>query len=258
MVTIAKETNGFRLWRGRSESLGLFCVAVAIFVVMMLGSFVECDAQIGHPVMRKSSDFVFTPEQAAARIDGRLKINLKVDEKGDVTDADILAGPIWPCGKDPKKELGEFRSAAVKNARTFKFEPPWDEGKPVKSSIVLTVTVGDAYKRALAREDAKAHPEKCLKVCLINGGVVNGTAISLPKPLYPLMPAYGVVTVDVIIDETGKVIAAGTISGAAELHSRSREAACDAKFSPTTILGRPVRVTGLITYNYGSTFRLPK
>ena len=86
------------------------------------------------------------------------------------------------------------------------------------------------------------------------GGVLNGKAIRLPKPEYPTvakaMHASGVVVVQVLIDERGDVVSACTIAGARELQAVSEEAARGAKFTPTKLSGKPVRVLGVITYNF--------
>ena len=46
----------------------------------------------------------------------------------------------------------------------------------------------------------------------VSGGVLNGIALSLPSPIYPenarRLRTAGIVTVDVVVDETGKVISA--------------------------------------------------
>ena len=51
----------------------------------------------------------------------------------------------------------------------------------------------------------------------ISGGVLNGRAISLPPPAYPPIAkaahASGTVTVQVVVDEDGKVISAHAVSG---------------------------------------------
>ena len=51
----------------------------------------------------------------------------------------------------------------------------------------------------------------------ISGGVLNGKAISLPKPAYPPIAraahASGTVVVQVLIDENGNVISARAVSG---------------------------------------------
>ncbi|HEV7681656.1 MAG TPA: energy transducer TonB [Pyrinomonadaceae bacterium] len=86
------------------------------------------------------------------------------------------------------------------------------------------------------------------------GGILNGRAIRLPRPDYPSQAkarhAAGVVIVQVLIDEFGNVIAACAVSGHSTLLKASEQAAREAKFSPTKLSGKPVRVVGLITYNF--------
>jgi tetratricopeptide (TPR) repeat protein len=88
----------------------------------------------------------------------------------------------------------------------------------------------------------------------ITKGVVNGAAVSLPKPAYPLEArqnrASGAVNVQVLIDESGNVLHACAVDGAKELQQASEIAAYGAKFKPTTLSGKPVRVMGVIVYNY--------
>jgi len=88
----------------------------------------------------------------------------------------------------------------------------------------------------------------------ISGGVLNGRAIVLPRPDYPdearAARAAGTVVVQVVVDEYGNVTSAKAISGPPVLHQPSVAAALQAKFSPTTLMGEPVKVTGVITYNF--------
>jgi protein TonB len=88
----------------------------------------------------------------------------------------------------------------------------------------------------------------------ISGGVLNGKAISLPKPQYPPIArqahASGTVVVQVTIDENGGVISASAVSGHPLLRAVAVAAARGARFSPTKLSGQPVKVTGVITYNF--------
>jgi len=88
----------------------------------------------------------------------------------------------------------------------------------------------------------------------ISGGVLNGKAISLPKPNYPPIArqahASGTVVVQVTIDENGSVISAHAVSGHPLLQAVAVAAARGARFSPTKLSGQPVKVTGVITYNF--------
>jgi protein TonB len=88
----------------------------------------------------------------------------------------------------------------------------------------------------------------------VSGGVLNGRAILLPKPVYPQVAkssrATGLVVVEVVIDETGKVISAKAVDGPQMLRMAAVQAAQGARFSPTMLSGLPVKVTGQINYNF--------
>src|SRR6266540_4298792 len=89
----------------------------------------------------------------------------------------------------------------------------------------------------------------------ISGGVLNGKAISLPAPEYPAIArqakASGAVAVQVTVDENGAVISAHAVSGHPLLQAAAVVAARQARFSPTLLMGEPVKVTGIIAYNFG-------
>ena len=88
----------------------------------------------------------------------------------------------------------------------------------------------------------------------VSGGVLNGTALSLPAPTYPdaakRMRASGIVSVEVVLDESGKVISAIATSGPTMLRDVAVQAALKARFSPTKLSGQPVKVAGLINYKF--------
>ena len=88
----------------------------------------------------------------------------------------------------------------------------------------------------------------------VSGGVLNGVALSLPPPAYPdaakRSRTSGVVTVDVVLDETGKVVSATASSGPTMLRDAAVQAALKARFSPTKLSGQPVKVSGVINYKF--------
>jgi outer membrane biosynthesis protein TonB len=84
----------------------------------------------------------------------------------------------------------------------------------------------------------------------ISGGVLNGKAIYLPMPEVPAGEVNGVVLVAVLVDEQGTVVDARAVSGPAHLQTAAVAAARLARFSPTLLMGEPVRVTGTLSYNF--------
>ncbi|MGH9902360.1 MAG: TonB family protein [Pyrinomonadaceae bacterium] len=97
-------------------------------------------------------------------------------------------------------------------------------------------------------------PQPPRKVALISGGVLNGKALSKPEPAYPPVAraarAQGTVTVQILVDEQGRVISAQAVSGHPLLQQAAVAAARQARFSPTRLQGQPVKVSGVVTYNF--------
>ena len=88
----------------------------------------------------------------------------------------------------------------------------------------------------------------------ISGGVLNGKAVHLVQPPYPAIArsahACGAVNVQITIDENGNVLSARPVSGHPLLQAAAGAAARGSKFTPTKLSGQPVKVSGIIVYNF--------
>ena len=114
--------------------------------------------------------------------------------------------------------------------------------------------------------NSKAHPSGAFKVGesdesseaqspkSISKGMINNSAIFLAQPKKPptaiAVGASGAVNVEITIDEEGIVISAVASSGHPMLRAVSADAAKASKFKPTLLMGVPVRVSGIIVYNF--------
>ncbi|HEU4767571.1 MAG TPA: TonB family protein [Pyrinomonadaceae bacterium] len=116
-------------------------------------------------------------------------------------------------------------------------------------------SVVTAQEVRVSLEEPPPAPRPILKP--ISGGVLNGTAVLLPQPVYPepakRMRTAGLVSVEVILDETGKVVSATATSGPTILREAAVQAALKARFSPTKLSGQPVKVSGVINYKFSLT-----
>lgn len=132
---------------------------------------------------------------------------------------------------------------------------------PIFMSVLLCLLIGAA---------AIAAQENAVKT--VNGGVLNGKAVSLPLPKYPEEAkkdgAEGAIAVTITIDEEGNVTSAAaafdyqaatrTTDGDKPeakpahplLRDAAEKAAMEAKFAPTRLSGQPVKVAGLLIYNF--------
>ncbi|HJX91555.1 MAG TPA: TonB family protein [Pyrinomonadaceae bacterium] len=140
--------------------------------------------------------------------------------------------------------------------------------RPLANSTTATSNTADPRKRAspvsspttvkpspsMSPVRTATNEERPVDRTPISGGVLNGKASSLPKPTYPAIAraahASGTVTVQVLIDENGNVTSAHAVSGHPLLQAAAVEAARQAKFARTTLSGQPVKVTGVIQYNF--------
>lgn len=111
---------------------------------------------------------------------------------------------------------------------------------------VLFIAVALGFSSVSLAQKAPAKP--------VVAGVVNGKATFLPKPFYPAearaIKLSGEVKVQVLIDEQGNVVSAKAESGDILLRGPAETAARASKFSPTTLSGQPVKVTGVIVYRF--------
>jgi len=115
----------------------------------------------------------------------------------------------------------------------------------VKAHATVTVTeVGEAPNTPEAIESDKP----------IDGGVLNNKALELPQPKYPeaarAAKIAGRVTVKILLDEKGNLLSAEAIDGPQELRASAVAAARKARFTLTLIGTRPVRVSGVLTYDF--------
>jgi TonB family protein len=185
-------------------------------------------------------------EARKANIGGRVAVQVVIDEEGNVISANAVSGNQSVNKDDGKETLVEAEEtverkllyeASENAARQARFSPTLLEGKPVKvKGIIVYNFVSDTDSTA------------------VNGGVLNGKAVSLPLPQYPepakTVNAGGAVNVLIVIDEEGNVTSAKAVSGHPLLRESAVQAAKNAKFSPTFLSGKAIKVTGVLVYNF--------
>ncbi|HYJ86470.1 MAG TPA: TonB family protein [Pyrinomonadaceae bacterium] len=175
--------------------------------------------------------------------------------------SNLPANSTANVGVDSKAPANSGQPSPVNSAK--KTSPALPESKVSSDQLKGLGSVEGATTKANTRVQTAAvqlesepppppAPRPILKP--VSGGVLNGTAVSLPAPLYPetarRMRVAGVVIVDVVVDETGKVISAQATSGPPTLRDVAVQAAMRARFSPTKLSGQPVKVAGSINYKF--------
>jgi TonB family protein len=116
---------------------------------------------------------------------------------------------------------------------------------------------GDGYvRKAKPPEDSQTASASASDAAdsTISAGVLNAKATVLPRPDYPESArkalVAGTVTVQVTVDEQGSVVDAKAVNGDAMLYEAAEAAARKAKFAPAVYKVRPVRMIGVLNYNF--------
>ncbi len=192
---------------------------------------------------------------------GTMRVKVPIDNEGNVSGVEDVIGPDGVCPQVVQPDVLAMRHASRQAAMQTKFAPAKFKGKPttswawldfqfprpaLKDKLVLTTPDGEVKTYPVKIGSAEREPTR--------SGVLNGKALSLPKPSYPpaarSVRASGAVSVRLLIDENGDVFSASAVSGHPLLRPAAEAAACKARFSSTKLDGAAVRVSGVITYNF--------
>ena len=248
---------------------------------------ISFDYPAGYTVTDKSTqeaqEFIITRQGSSTRLTiiatRRLFTSSELPAATDDLKESLIkkVGTTLGLGDSPERTDIKVRLGLreVEGVRLQSFGNPTRTGEVIWSNLSLRL-VALSFVRADADEEAGAQLWETVRSSLrvatpvvtvigkgngavlpkgaIAGGVLNGKAIALPKPEYPAIAraahASGTVVVQVLIDEEGTVVSASAVSGHPLLQAAAVAAAREAKFSQTTLSGMPVKVTGVIQYNF--------
>lgn len=179
---------------------------------------------------------------------GSITLTILVDKKGKARIIDVT-GPLAPCAALYHYRIESLQKSVTAAMENAAYEPAKNkDGRPVDGGFTMKIKIPSSVRRSEGQGTDASEGKK------IVGGVVNGKAIHLERPEAPsaALPVgvSGAVRVEVLIDEEGNVISAAATNGHILLRSRSVDAACRSRFSPTRLSGEPVKVLGVITYDY--------
>lgn len=228
-----------------------FLLSIAAFIPGSSAQEIQSKVINGGVVNGKATSLpkpVYPEGAKKAGIGGSVAVEILIDEAGNVifAQADLFEHKVRKSVEGTvSMEAVEvdlsLREAAEAAAREAKFAPTMVNGEPVRVK-------GKMVYRFVTGED------DVLGLKGINGGVLNGKATALPKPEYPAaakaVGAQGSVSVQILINEEGTIESAAAISGHPLLRAAAEAAASGAIFSPTQLGGKPVRVQGILTYNF--------
>lgn len=139
--------------------------------------------------------------------------------------------------------------------------PSVERGNSVGSIGSNNTTAAFERPKQIDEEESKDLPKPTTTVkqpekskAIQSLGVINGKALLLPQPIVSAaaraMHLNDKVTVQVMIDENGRVISTTAIDGHPLLRASAEKAARSATFSPTLLSRSAVKVKGVIVYNF--------
>lgn len=158
----------------------------------------------------------------------------------------------WTQRANLLREAAKLAEMEGNKAQKTEYEKRAEEARATHSRL------SDAARAKREAEDqtlvtSVQMPETPRKA-VISGGVLNGKATHKPAPEYPAIAraarAQGTVTVQITVDEDGNVVSASAVSGHPLLQQAAVAAARKARFSPTRLQGQPVKISGVVTYNF--------
>lgn len=242
------------------SSLCLFCVSLNLFGQQTA----DLEPQL------ISSPRIKVPKEAKeTSLGGKVSVLVSLDEAGNVSDVKEVIGPGFVCSSVDRPDVKAIREAARNLALQSKFSPAKRTGQFVDSTLWVTFDfpgrkgtsdfnfdVGDESKGLkyynATNNTSPVNPKESSET--LSGGALNGKASELPRPSYSpaarAVRASGPVPVQVLIDEQGKIFMAQPVDGHPLLRQNAVRAACRARFMPTLLSGEPVKVSGIITYNF--------
>ncbi|HYH84566.1 MAG TPA: TonB family protein [Pyrinomonadaceae bacterium] len=152
--------------------------------------------------------------------------------------------------------LADFNSTPVNIGGPVGPVGPGGHGNNPGADIgpVVAEREGEGVPPAIVRPTPAPTHQKPSGPVRLTSEVITSKAINKPAPPYPSIAKQagiqGPVSVQVLIDEQGRVVSAKATTGHPMLQGAAVQAAYRASFTPTKLSGQPVKVTGVITYNF--------
>lgn len=250
----------------------------AATLTLFVGFLISGSATFGQPPETAEPRLLTSPkvkvpkEAKESSLGGTVSVRVSLDEAGTVLSIEDVAGPGIVCNSVDRPDVVAIRNAARGFALRSKFSPAIRDGQAIASTLWVKFdfpggtgtsdfNLDDSGKGKRYFSAANAPPPDYQGPVntgdpprTLSGGALNGKAAELPRPAYPpaapAVKAAGSVPVRVLIDELGNIFMAQAVDGHPLLRPSAVRAACSAKFTQTLLSGKPVKVSGIITYNF--------
>ncbi len=219
-------------------------------------SFAPTDIRIAH--LADKLGLIAYEQRQYKDAAGFFEHSLQIKQKTQVSNDELA--PTLNNLAEIYRLLGDYAKAEPLYAQlvSIREKLPGKDGVDLERAVDGYVTTLLALKKTA---EADALQERVSRLYgtqgIVRGGVLNGRALKLVQPEYPLAArtdhASAQVRIRVIIDENGKVISAEPINFGPvhpALVLAAQEAARRSVFTPTYLSGVRVKVSGIIIYNF--------
>ncbi|MBO0862275.1 MAG: energy transducer TonB [Chloracidobacterium sp.] len=171
----------------------------------------------------------------------------------------LLSQPAGGLAKSPPLVLPQLNTFSVRfaaNNAYLSIVAPWKNLEEAGRLTRIEETP-PAPPPARPQSSPPPSPDQPQSIQEVVEQVLTGNAITRVQPVYPpqarMMNAMGAVKVQITVSETGSVIEAKAVSGHKALYLAAVEAAYKWTFKPTTTAdGTPIKVQGILTFNFRS------
>lgn len=211
------------------KKLFLFSILYVIFFAVE-NSYSQNIKQTKFPIVNGRATYLPKPDLSQEARDfcasGKVEVEVLISENGSVIKAEAISGDDL------------LLDSAVEAVKKAKFSP---------TAEIRVETRGIVVYNFLAE-----------KKCIVLNRFVNKRALNIPKPevtnlnrqRHLQIKEDQTVTIQIVVDESGKVIYAKAISGNPLLRGACENSARQAKFAPTFIDPGPIKVKALLTYKF--------
>jgi TonB family protein len=152
---------------------------------------------------------------------------------------------------DSYEKMGDFQKAIDDYRKAYELDA---SNEPAKNNLQRLLAEQSKKLPKTQIKEAVSVPEPAVASQTVALGQLKGYAVKLETPVYPLNAQQfkigGAVTVQITLDQEGKVVSARASDGPSLLRSASEEAARKSKFKPARIGSLAVKATGFIIYNF--------
>ncbi len=181
----------------------------------------------GNRIVQRSEGHIYRDSQGRTRNERTFQMGGSSEQKRTISIFDPVAGASYIL--DPETRI-------AREMNSFARVPPPPPPPPPALAPAASAS-GEAPKKIT-----------------VSGGVLQGSALRKVQPPYPPVAkaarAEGAVQVQVVISEAGEVIEASVVSGHPLLRDAALQAARQWQFKPTELQGKPVKVQGILTFNF--------